>query len=252
MSAGSRSTSWTTLRGAVVWDGLQAVLDRLAGDGRSLSVVDAGGGTGGFAVPLAQRGHRVTVIDPSFDSLASLDRRAGERGVADRVEGRQGDLSTLGDLVPPGYGRPGAVSQRARGRRRPCCGAGVRRGHAPPRWRGQRARRQPHGSGARPRGRRSHRRRAGRARRPGRARRTRATRSSDGSTGRACPGWWSSVGLSVDAVHGVRVTLDLVPGSLLEADADAYDALLRLERAASQLPALRDVATQFHLLASRP
>jgi hypothetical protein len=52
-------------------------------------------------------------------------------------------------------------------------------------------------------------------------------------------------------VHGVRVTLDLVPGSLLEADADAYDALLRLEREVSQLPALRDVATQFHLLASR-
>ena len=33
MSAGSRSTSWTTLRGAVVWDGLQAVLDRLAAAG---------------------------------------------------------------------------------------------------------------------------------------------------------------------------------------------------------------------------
>lgn len=251
MSAGSRSTSWTTLRGAVVWDGLQSVLDRLAADGRSLSVVDAGGGTGGFAVPLAQRGHHVTVIDPSFDSLASLDRRAGERGVADRVEGRQGDLSTLSDLVVPGTAdlvlchsvlevvddpaaalaavaatlRPGGVVSLLVANRTAVVLARAVAGRiddalavlADPAGRG---------GHADPLARRFD--REGLSRLVERA------------------------GLSVEAVHGVRVTLDLVPGSLLDADADAYDALLRLEREVSQLPALRDVATQFHLLASRP
>ena len=43
-------------------------------------IVDIGGGTGGFAVPLAELGHRVQVIDPSPDALAALDRRARERG----------------------------------------------------------------------------------------------------------------------------------------------------------------------------
>ena len=56
----------------------------------------------------------------------------------------------------------------------------------------------------------------------------------------------------VDAVHGVRVAVDLVPGSLPETDPGVVEALLRLERAASQLPALRDVATQLHVLAHRP
>ena len=37
-----------------------------------LDVLDAGGGTGGFAVPLAELGHRVTVVDASPDSLLSL------------------------------------------------------------------------------------------------------------------------------------------------------------------------------------
>ena len=49
--------------------------------------------------PLAELGHRVQVIDPSPDALASLDRRARERGVADRVTGQQGDLSDLASLV---------------------------------------------------------------------------------------------------------------------------------------------------------
>ena len=42
-------------------------------------------------------GHRVTVVDPSPDALAALDRRAREHDVA--VTGRQGDLSSLLDVV---------------------------------------------------------------------------------------------------------------------------------------------------------
>ena len=44
-------------------------------------VLDIGGGTGGFAVRVAELGHRVTVVDPSPDALAALDRRAREVGV---------------------------------------------------------------------------------------------------------------------------------------------------------------------------
>ena len=60
----------------MVWEALQAALDQ-----SSSRIVDVGGGTGGFAVRLAQLGHRVTVVDPSPDALAALDRRAREVGV---------------------------------------------------------------------------------------------------------------------------------------------------------------------------
>src|SRR5262245_29829155 len=91
----SRSSA---VRTAVVWDVLRAALDeRAATSGRAaLDVVDAGGGTGGFAVPLAELGHRVTVVDPSPDALAALERRAAESGVAVRsVQGEADDLLGL-------------------------------------------------------------------------------------------------------------------------------------------------------------
>src|SRR5690242_10726801 len=76
-------------RTAVVWDTLQPILDAPA-----LDVLDIGGGTGGFAVRVAQQGHRVTVVDPSPDALAALARRARELRVD--VAARQGDLAALG------------------------------------------------------------------------------------------------------------------------------------------------------------
>jgi S-adenosylmethionine-dependent methyltransferase len=85
-------------RTAVVWDALRAVLD-LQEPGRPASVVDIGGGTGGFAVRAAELGHRVVVIDPSPDALATLARRAEESGVADRVTGHQGDLDSLDSII---------------------------------------------------------------------------------------------------------------------------------------------------------
>src|SRR5690349_22161720 len=79
-----------SIRIAVIWDAVQAVL---AGR-EDQTVIDVGGGTGGFAVRVAELGHHVTVVDPSPDALASLARRAREVGV--EVEGRQGDLAALG------------------------------------------------------------------------------------------------------------------------------------------------------------
>src|SRR5690606_26567185 len=69
---------------------------------RPLMVVDAGGGTGGFAVPLAEAGHQVTAVDASPDALAALARRAAEAGVSDRIRPVQGDGDRLADLVPAG------------------------------------------------------------------------------------------------------------------------------------------------------
>ena len=78
-------------------------LDELvAGEWRPLDVVDLGGGTGGVAIPLAGRGHRVTVVDPSPDALASLERRAIDAGVTERIRGVQGDAADLGRLFPAG------------------------------------------------------------------------------------------------------------------------------------------------------
>src|SRR3954452_10250863 len=88
----------TAARTAVVWDAVGALLEGSA----EQSVLDIGGGTGGFAFRLAGLGHHVTVIDPSPDALAALARRADEQDVADRVTGLQGDLGNLRELAPEG------------------------------------------------------------------------------------------------------------------------------------------------------
>ncbi|NEB76236.1 methyltransferase, partial [Streptomyces sp. SID14478] len=90
-----------SLRTAVVWEVLKDALDRRAkAAGRPvLDVLDTGGGSGNFAVPVARLGHRVTVVDPSPNALFALERRAAEAGVADRVRGVQGDISGLFDVV---------------------------------------------------------------------------------------------------------------------------------------------------------
>jgi S-adenosylmethionine-dependent methyltransferase len=87
------------IRTAVVWE---ACRRRLEGGAPGQTVLDIGGGTGGFAVRVAALGHHVTVIDPSPDALAALDRRARERGVEDLVTGVQGDLAGAVDLVGAG------------------------------------------------------------------------------------------------------------------------------------------------------
>ena len=50
-------------------------------------------------MPLAERGHHVTVVDPSPDALASLSRRSAESGVAERITAVQGDADTLADIL---------------------------------------------------------------------------------------------------------------------------------------------------------
>jgi SAM-dependent methyltransferase len=232
----------------VVWEVLSAVL---AEQGRALHVVDAGGGTGGFAVPLAEAGHRVTVVDPSPDSLAALQRRAAERGVDVLVTGVQGDLDDFPALVPEGsvdlvlchsvlevvddVGRAlasvaaalrpgGRLSLLAAGRD----GAVLARAVAGHPDEAAHVLTDPVG-------------RWGDA--DGTARRWSAAELTAAV---------ESAGLRVEQVHGVRVVADLVPSAVLDVEPGAAAALLALERALSTRPPFRDVAAQLHVLAARP
>jgi S-adenosylmethionine-dependent methyltransferase len=61
----------------------------------------------------------------------------------------------------------------------------------------------------------------------------------------------AKAGLEAGPVHAIRVFADLVPGVLVD-DPNSFDALLDLERAAAEQPEYRALATQLHLLASKP
>ena len=240
----------TSPRTAVVWEVLSAVLAEQGKSGGGLDIVDAGGGTGGFAVPLAQAGHRVTVVDPSPDALASLERRAAEHGLTG-LSAVQGDLEDLPRLVGrasvdlvlchsvlevvedpaaaladvAGVLRPGGrLSLLVAGRNAAVLARAL-------------------------------------AGRPDEAAHVLTDPAGRWGPGDGTPRRWTcaqltvlaeDAGLDVEQVHGVRVVADLVPSAVLEAEPGAAAALLALERALADLPPFRDLATQLHLLAAAP
>jgi SAM-dependent methyltransferase len=58
-------------------------------------ILDAGGGTGAFAIPLAQMGHDVTIVDQSAEWLEHARSKAEAAGV--RLELRRSGLESLSD-----------------------------------------------------------------------------------------------------------------------------------------------------------
>lgn len=58
-----------------VLNGLYSIL------GTDADVLDVGGGAGRYALPLATRARRVTVVEPSGDSVETLTTRAAEAGL---------------------------------------------------------------------------------------------------------------------------------------------------------------------------
>lgn len=225
-------------RTAVVWEALAPVLDRDA-----LDVLDIGGGTGGFAVRVAELGHRVSVIDPSPDALAALDRRARENGVA--VTGQQGDMADLLEVVGPASAdvvlchgvlevvddpatalatirqvlRPGGALSLLVAQRHAAVVARAMAGHF----------QQALGllDDTVPSGRAGHR-----------------------FTQHEITGLLADAGFGITSVHGVRVFADLVPGSLLDLEPGASSALVELEHAVSERPEYLPLATQLHVLAT--
>lgn len=75
---------------------------RARSGGSTPRVLDVGGGSGAWAVPLAMGGCAVTVVDSSPNALAALHRRAREAGVPGLVTPVQGDVDALADVVPDG------------------------------------------------------------------------------------------------------------------------------------------------------
>lgn len=96
---------WGRLRFTVVRETLRRQVAALAGSrdaaGGGLRVLDVGGGDGRDAVPLAEDGHHVTVLDPAPAWLAEARRRAQHAGAADRVRTVVGSID---DLTPVGGG----------------------------------------------------------------------------------------------------------------------------------------------------
>lgn len=236
----------SAVRTAVVWDSLRPLLqetDPASVDART--VLDIGGGTGGFAVRIAGLGHHVTVVDPSPDALAAAHRRAEESGVAERVLGQQGDIADLVELVgeqsadlvlchgvlglvpDPGLAlsmicrvlRPGGVLSLLVGQRHAAVLARAMAGHFV-------------------------------------QARDLLTGADEGTgdrrfTSDECAALLENAGFTVDAVHAVRVFADLVPSALLELEPGAQEALLALEREVAERQDYLVLANQVHLLCHR-
>jgi len=229
-----------SVRTAVVWDALESALS----DGPR-DVVDLGGGTGGFAVRLAESGHRVRVVDPSPDALAALARRAREVGI--EVSGLQGDVVDLVDVVGPGSAdvvvchgvlevvdpapaldriaevlRPGGLLSLVVGQRHAAVIARAMGGHF------QLARDLLDD-----------------------------TAPVDQRTGRRFTAeevraLLAAHRFDVVAVHGVRVFADLVPAALVDHEPGAATAMVELERAVAGRAEYLPLATQLHVLAHAP
>lgn len=250
MSA-DRRTQRNPARTAVLWEVLRSAFDAFPGPPSEVSILDVGGGTGGFAVPLAELGYSLTVVDPSPDSLAALERRAAEAGVADRVVAKQGDASDVASLLgaesvvavlchsvlevvdDPTSAlrslvdvlRPGGIASVLVANRVAATLARVA---------------------------------------SGRLHEAREMLSSDSGvagggdplrrrfTLEAIQTLVGDAGLRPMSAHGVRIFADSAPTSLLEGDVEAAEDLVALEHAVATDPAYLSVATSLHVLAEKP
>jgi SAM-dependent methyltransferase len=241
----------SAVRTAVAWEILREALAELAADADIVRVLDIGGGSGGFAVPLAELGYPVTVVDPSPNALATLERRVAETGTGELVRGVQGDAHDVMEIVgadgvdavvchsvlevvdDPGDAlaaisavvRPGGVVSVLAANRIAAVVARVAAGRL------AEARQliaDPHG-------------RAG---------------SADPLLRRFTLGELESLiagsGLRPRVAHGVRVFTDIAPAPLLDIDPRAIDDLVALEHAAADNPTYAAIATMLHVLADQP
>lgn len=216
--------------------------------GRRPQALDVGGGSGVWAVPLAAADCDVTVVDPSADALAILQRRADDAGVAERVHACQADTDALAEHAPEGgadlvlahellevvddaaasldsmvaaTAPAGAVSLLVANRYAAVLARALagRVGESLELFRAS----------------------DGRSQAPTDPLRRRF--DADSLRRLLIEG-----GLSVEIVQGQDVLTELVPGPVLDNDPDAVAALDELERVASQQAPMRDIATRLHAL----
>ncbi len=250
MSA-DRRTQRNPARTAVLWEVLRSAFGAFPGPPGEISILDVGGGTGGFAVPLAELGYSLTVVDPSPDSLAALERRAAEAGVADRVTARQGDASDVVTLlgaesvvavlchsVLEVVDDPAAALQELVAVLRPGGIASVLVANRVSATLARVA--------------------------SGRLAEAREMLTSDAGVGGAgdplrrrftldgIQSLVAAAGLRATSVHGVRIFADSAPTALLEGDVEAAEDLVALEHAVATDPAYLSVATSLHVLAEKP
>jgi S-adenosylmethionine-dependent methyltransferase len=218
-------------------------------DDRTPVVLDVGGGSGVWAVPLAVSGCVVTVVDPSPNALATLQRRAADAGVSGRVKALQGDTDALASISLPegadlvlGHGllevvddvgtamralvaaaAPGGAVSVLVANRYAAVLARVLAGRVPE---ALGLLRDPHG------------RLAGTTGDP-------LQRRFDTEELRRA---MNEAGLVVELIQGQGVVSDLVPGAVTDSATGAGEALAELELAAAIRPPLRDIATRLHAL----
>lgn len=213
-------------------------------------VLDVGGGSGVWAVPLARSGCVVTVVDPSPNALATLHRRATESGVQHLVSSVQGDVDSLADTVRPAsadlvlaHGVLEVVEDAevaARSLAAATAAGGVVSILVANRYAAVLVR--------------------ALAGRVGEA--CRILDDPHGRLGAADPllrrfdidgltMLLTGSGLVVELIQGDGVVADLVSNAVLEAHSGAADQLVGLELSAAGRPPLRDVASRLHALARR-
>lgn len=91
---------WNRLRYLLVAANLQRLMDT----GAAWRVLDVGAGDGRDALPLAQRGHTVLLLDRSAAMLTEAKRCAAELGVSSCIRTRQVDVTTQAlPGAPDGY-----------------------------------------------------------------------------------------------------------------------------------------------------
>lgn len=91
----AQTTPWARLRYSTALANLQRHLPA-----RPLRILDAGGGNGLFALPLAAQGHHVTIVDFSAAMLADAQGSAAAHGVSEHITTIQADLLDLPTLFP--------------------------------------------------------------------------------------------------------------------------------------------------------
>lgn len=226
-------------RQGMAWPVLAAALEDIP----DAQVLDCGGGSGSFAVPLAATGVDVTVVDLSADALATLARRAAETGVADRVTRVQGDVENLAEAIGAkqfdlvlAHGILGSVDDA--GRTFAQVAAAVRPG-------GLLSVLVPNPAASV----------LARALAGDLSAALVELRAID--SGHTEPGpeavraLCAEHGLSVEQVHGVGIFSELVPGRVLDSPG-SRDALAELESMSASRSPFAEIAGRVHLLARRP